>query len=114
MLKYHFNRKYFGKTVLFISLLLSWSFGISQIDPAAQYNGIADRTVRGFDPTRPYYVGLWKERIPDLTKAVRRLNEQVAIIEINSQTEFDSIKQHAILSAANDNWKFTSFAERML
>ena len=61
-----------------------------------------------------YYIVLWETPVPKNIKVIRRLDERVTIVELNRQDEIDSIKQHAKIAQANNTWKYSPFAERII
>ncbi len=78
------------------------------------FNKIADTISQPFNTARPYYIGVWEKNIPASVKRIRQLDENTAIIEVTSQPALDSLRQQIRIAAANDRWKYSPYAERMI
>ncbi|HET9277746.1 MAG TPA: S8 family serine peptidase, partial [Flavitalea sp.] len=78
------------------------------------FNKHADITSRSYNPTRPYYLTKWKENIPAISRVIRQLDDELAIVEITSHAELEAIKIKARIVAANDHWKFSPLAEKII
>ncbi|MFI5129382.1 MAG: S8 family peptidase [Chitinophagales bacterium] len=118
MPKHLFIRKIIiGKAVLLLSIFFSTRDAIAQENSLAEtitiFNKIADTSSQRFDESRPHYLAFWEHGIPNSAKIVRQLNIRTAIIEVTSQLVLDSLQQRLKISAANDQWKFSPFADRI-
>lgn len=74
----------------------------------------ADITSRFYSPARPYYLTKWKESIPPTGKVIRQLDDGVAIVELKNQADLETIKIKTRIVAANDHWKFSPLAEKII
>ena len=118
MIRYFFIRKKVAARIVGLAFLLFNQQASAQkaADTADifLYNKIADTVRKSFDLSKPYYIGIWKEGVPRTLNILRRLTEMTAVVEIKSQFILDSLKQHAKIAAANDQWKYSPFAERII
>jgi hypothetical protein len=67
-----------------------------------------------FSESRPYYIFQWENQKPVSVKIIRKLNEKIAIIEVYNPSEFGLLKQQNKIAAANDQWKYSPFAEQSI
>lgn len=75
----------------------------------------ADANINAYSNTKPYYISVWRGAIPTSVKIIRRLEDRIAIIEINTQTAFDSlIRMQIKMAVANDSWKLSPSLEKLL
>lgn len=75
----------------------------------------ADTNFNTYSNTKPYYISVWRGAIPPSVKIIRRLEDRIAIIEINTQTAFDSlIRMQIKMTVASDIWKLSPSLEKLL
>ncbi|HEX8676653.1 MAG TPA: hypothetical protein VF700_05500, partial [Segetibacter sp.] len=72
-----------------------------------------DATFRGYTNSKPYYVSIWSGKVP-LIRVIRKLDEQLAIIEVPTQIAFDTLKRRTRIAPANDVWKLSPPAEKLV
>src|SRR5687767_13011177 len=77
-------------------------------------NRYADRTAKGFNKTTPYYIIVGKDALPSSTHIIRQLDENSAIIAINTPAAFDSIKTQLRIAPASNKWKLSPALEKGL
>ena len=104
--------------------IVSLTFLVIQLHAVAQQNKklyqdsffakYTDTTVQGYSDTKPYYIGEWERALSPSIKIIRKLSEQIAIIEVNSQTAFNLLHAQIKIAAANDNWKFQVSAKKRI
>ncbi len=70
------------------------------------FEEIADTAFRSFTNERPYYIIAWDKDMPRNIAVIRKLDERSAIVELNSQSAVESLKQQIRIAAANNQWKF--------
>jgi hypothetical protein len=73
----------------------------------------ADTSTQVYSSTRPYYIGKWSSEITSSLKIVRQLDDRLGIIEVSTQTTFDSLKQQMKLASAKDDWKLSPSLEKL-
>jgi len=74
----------------------------------------ADTTTSRYRSEKPYFIGIWPDTIPATAKIIRKLGENIAIIEITNQQDFTSFKSSANISATNNTWKFSPPLEKTI
>jgi len=118
MIRYLFiQKKILAQAVAFAFLFLHQQANAqmtADADDILLYRKFADTGRRSFDASKPYYIGVWQQGVPGTLNILRRLNERTAVVRIKSQLVFDSLKQQAKIAAANDQWKYSPFAERII
>ncbi|HYK46417.1 MAG TPA: S8 family serine peptidase, partial [Parafilimonas sp.] len=67
-----------------------------------------------FLATRPYYVIQWPTTLRKNIRIARQLDEKVAIIEVTTREDLESLRHEAKIAEALDSWKFSPSAERRL
>jgi hypothetical protein len=72
----------------------------------------ADTTIHRYRDTKPYHISVWKGAIPRSIKIIRKLDDRTVIIEVSTQTAFDSLSREIRIAAATDNWKLSPAAGR--
>jgi hypothetical protein len=70
-----------------------------------------DNTHLSFNPARPYYIVKLKEDIPGSMNVIRQLDKGIAIVEIRSVEELETLKAKTRIASANDHWKFSPLTE---
>src|SRR5215210_6608874 len=73
-----------------------------------------DSAMRPYAEVRPYYITAWEGKMPGSIKVIRQLNENMAIIAINSQAAFDLMKEQIKIAPANDHWKLSPIADQLV
>jgi Subtilase family len=110
------KRKIICRYIIFLFLFFTKEQALAQGNEPLKnndwYSKIADTTAPLFTAGRPYYIAAGKMEIPKSVKLIRQLDASTAIIEINSPEVFNALKQQATMTAANDLWKYSSFAEQ--
>ncbi|RYZ19175.1 MAG: hypothetical protein EOO10_24720, partial [Chitinophagaceae bacterium] len=66
-----------------------------------------DTTASSYRTEKPFFISAWPDTIPKAAKIIRKLDENIAIIEITNQQDFTSFKSSAKISPANDAWKLS-------
>jgi Subtilase family len=100
--------------------LISFYLLFCQLWCAAQKNTdslfkrVADLTPQSYSETRPYYICIWENGIPEQVKTLRQYNEKTAVIEIKSKSIYDLLKQQIEMAPANNRWKCSPFAEPVI
>ncbi|MCW3090641.1 MAG: C-terminal target protein [Ferruginibacter sp.] len=74
----------------------------------------ADTSNPKFNIERPYYIVAGAQRIKAFINVIRQLDENTAIISVNSQPALDSLKRIIQITAANDDWKWSPPAEKLV
>src|SRR5687768_10592777 len=77
-------------------------------------NRYADRSAKGFNKAMPYYIIVGKDALPSSTHIIRQLDENSAIIAINTPAAFDSIKTQLRIAPASNKWKLSPALEKGL
>lgn len=67
----------------------------------------ADTAHHVYNAERPYYIMIRDKSSPESARVIRQLDKELAIVELKSQSEFESIKNYTRIVAANDHWKFS-------
>jgi hypothetical protein len=70
--------------------------------------------VHQFTPDKPYYVVESQMGVSRRIRVVRQLNQKIAIIEVNSPEDLESLRHEARVAEALDSWKFSPSTERRL
>src|SRR5688572_33399386 len=114
----HFLIKNFVGYIIFISLFIIHPPAVAQKNASfyedSIFNKYADFTVHHDAYTKLYYIIQSKQLIPASVKVIRKIEERISIIEVNSKNEFDSLQQRIKISAANNSWKFSPALEKIM
>src|SRR5687767_10473857 len=110
--------KHFAGYIIFLFLLLIQSKASAQKNKRVYEDSIFNKNtapgIRQYDDTKLYYISLWKDLIPAQVKIIKKIDERIAIIEVNDERQFDSLKQRIKISAANNSWKFSPALEKSI
>ncbi|HUR65423.1 MAG TPA: S8 family serine peptidase [Chitinophagaceae bacterium] len=93
--------------LIFFSLLQEVA---GQVSVFSRYAG-QPVSLHSFDPSKPYYITTWKDRIPSTVKIIRRFDDRTAVIQLDSQSDIEQLKNSTHISPANDQWKLSPGAE---
>src|SRR5689334_1026288 len=102
-------RKYIGAVILWAVLFIPGRAGAQRF-----FDKIVDTTSPSFTLSRPYYITEWKTSIPNSVKIIRQLDERTAVILLNDQQDEQTLKGICRIAAANDAWKYSPFAEKII
>src|SRR4051812_11455747 len=101
MCKYLFHHKNNrGRDILLLSLFFITQYSVAQKNADSAFTKNADTTIGGYSNSKPYYISVWNNTIPKSIKIIRKLNDRIAIIEVNNQTSFNSLSRQIRISAA--------------
>src|SRR5687768_13774332 len=104
------QKKTFKRYCIVISFLFPQLAAIAQQKNTfytdSLFKKIADTSIRLYAQSRPYYIIVWNKDMPRNIAVIRQLDESSAIVELNSQSAIDSLKQKIRIAAANNQWKF--------
>jgi hypothetical protein len=78
------------------------------------FNRFADTSRYTFSPTRPYFIHSGKEALPVSIKVIRQIDIQTSIIELTNGNAYDSLRRYLKITPANDLWKLSPYAERLI
>jgi len=117
-MKKYLPKKTISRFGIFLCVLLVQLSALAQQRPAfssdSLFNKMADTTIRPFADSRPYYISDWKDAAPKNARIIRRLGEKIAIIEVRSRSELNSLMQQTRIASATNDWKFSSAAENAI
>jgi hypothetical protein len=112
------QKRNFYRCITFIFLFLVHLASVAQKNQTAYEDSVfkkmMDTTNHSFTPARPFYIVQWKENFPASINVTRQMDKEIAIIEINTAAELESIKNKTRIVAANDQWKFSPLAEKII
>ncbi len=78
-----------------------------QIATDSLFKKNTDTTIRPFTNTKPYYIISWKDSLPKKIKLIRPLDEKTAIVAINDEAIYHSLKKQIQIAPATNHWKFS-------
>src|SRR5688572_11104527 len=111
-------KKTIGRFGIFLCVLLVQLNSLSQQKPSfssdSLFNKMADTTIRPFAESAPYYILTWKDAAPKNIRMIRRLDEKIAIIEVRSRSELNSLLQQTQVAPATNQWKLSPGAEKAI
>lgn len=108
-------RNHLPKKTIILSFLLLPFIVIAQQKPISTdslFKKNTDTITRLFTPIKPYYIISWETRIPKNVKLIRQLNEKTAIVTINDEATWHSLKKQTRIAPANNQWKFSPTAKK--
>ena len=103
-------RNHLPKKTIILSLLLLPLIAICQQKPIptdSLFKKNTDTTIRLFTNAKPSSIISWENNIPKNIKLIRQLDEKTAIIDINNEAAYKSLKQQIRIAPANNHWKFS-------
>lgn len=71
------------------------------------FSAYADMNNRSYTKEKPYYLLTWQQQRPPFINIIRSLDEQSAIVEINTARDLELMSKQYHITAANNNWKFS-------
>ncbi len=89
-------------TLIFLHLQVSAQKNIAQYEDSIFKENV-DPNIHQYTDSRPYYIGQWQKSIPGQFKVIKKIDERIAIIKVNSKNEFDLLKQNIKISPANNS-----------
>jgi Subtilase family len=78
------------------------------MENAGPYRSYAEPARLVFNADKPYYLCLQARQLPINVKVARWLNENTAIIQVNSTEELAVLSHQFNMVAANDQWKYAA------
>jgi len=112
---YIFQKQLFSCLAIVICCILTQQPVFSQPVKKASLDGLikkyADSTIHPVLSEQPYFIITWQGKQPENVTIARKLDEEAAIIRINSEADLKSLKQSFQTAPANNYWKLSPAAE---
>ena len=64
-----------------------------------------DATAKGYNKAMSYYIGIGSGKLPPSVRIIRSLDEEIAIIEINTEAAYHSLNSQLRIAPAGNSWK---------
>lgn len=84
----------------------SFSQQTNKIIEQVAVKDFADTVVKIYHKNRPYYIAAWQPLMPAV-KVIRRIDDNMAVIRIGDEDEFELLKRQVSVIAANNQWKYS-------
>ena len=111
----HSPGKRFGRLMFLLILIALHSNIQGQNVPAdVFFKKYADTIDHPFNVERPYYLIEWEGTLLLPVRIIRTIRERLAIIELNDQEQYESLKRQYRISPANDKWKYSPYIAKTI
>jgi hypothetical protein len=116
--QFYFYRKFWYRYIILALILCLTGYAKGQKENKIFRDSIflkfADSGPEKYSPDHPYYIATWDKNLPAGITQVRQFDDRTAIVQINNQQAFDSLRSKLKFVSARDTWKLSPYAERQM